>query len=151
MRSCGGARWLDGIARGDRRIEEFVKRNPMSVHATAIVSPLATIDPSAEIGPYLIVDGPVRIGAGCQLAASAVVLGNTDIGPGCRIHTHAVVGDVPQDHAYHGDESFCRIGENCVIREGATVHRGTGAGTTTIVGNRCHLMTNSHVGHNCTL
>ena len=48
-------------------------------------------------------------------------------------------------------ESFTRIGPQCTIREGATVHRGTDPGTTTIVGARCLLMTNSHVGHNCEL
>lgn len=121
----------------------------MSVHPTAIIDPHAVIDPSASIGPYVVIEGAVRIGADCRIAASAMILGNTDIGAGCRIHAHAVVGDVPQDRDYEGGESYCQIGEDCVIREGATVHRGTLPGSATIVGNRCTLMTNSHVGHNC--
>lgn len=78
-------------------------------------------------------------------------MGHTTLGAGCRIHSHAVVGDAPQDLKYHGDVSFCRIGEGSVVREGATVHRGTLAGTATVIGKRCLLMTNSHVGHNCEL
>lgn len=123
----------------------------MSVHPTAIVGPLACIHPSATIGPYVIIEGAVRIGAGCQIAASAMILGHTDISAGCRIHAHAIVGDVPQDRAYLGGESYCRIGTDCVIREGATVHRGTLPGSATVIGDRCTLMTNTHVGHNCVL
>lgn len=124
----------------------------MSVHPTAVIGPLAVIDPSATIGPFAVIDGPVRIGAGCHIAASAIVMGHTEIGAGTRIHSHAVVGDVPQDRAYGaGGISFCQIGENCVIREGTTVHRGTAPGSATVVGDRCMLMTNSHVGHNCEL
>jgi UDP-N-acetylglucosamine acyltransferase len=123
----------------------------MSVHPTALVDPQAEIDPTATIGASSVIDGPVRIGPGCRIAPLAVVLGDTEIGGDCRIHSHAVIGDLPQDHAYEGEASFCRIGRGCVIREGVTVHRGTAAGSSTIIGDRCSLMTNSHVGHNCVL
>jgi UDP-N-acetylglucosamine acyltransferase len=62
-----------------------------------------------------------------------------------------VVGGEPQDRRFDGSPSYCRIGPQCIIREGATVHRGTAAGSVTTVGARCLLMTNSHVAHNCTL
>jgi UDP-N-acetylglucosamine acyltransferase len=123
----------------------------MPIHPSAIVDRLAEIDPSAVIGPHVVIEGPVQIAAECELGASAVVLGHTQIGRGCRIHAHAVVGGVPQDRRYDGGVSFCRVGEECTIREGATVHRGTAAGSATIIGNRCLLMTNSHVAHNCRL
>lgn len=123
----------------------------MAIHPTAVVDPAAAIDASASIGPYAVVSGPAVIGADCILMPAAIVMGHTTLEAGCRVHSHAVVGDMPQDLKYHGEVSYCRIGEGSVVREGATVHRGTLAGTSTIVGKRCLLMTNSHVGHNCEL
>ncbi len=123
----------------------------MPIHASAVVDPRAVIHPSATLGPHVVVDGPVTIGADCVLGASAVVLGHAEIGAGCRIHAHAVIGGEPQDRRFDGDESYTRIGPQCTIREGATVHRGTAPGSVTAIGARCLLMTNSHVGHNCTL
>ena len=123
----------------------------MPIHPTAIVDSAASIDPSASIGPFAVITGPVEIGPDCVLDATAIVMGHTTLGAGCRIHAHAVVGDSPQDHKYQGETTYCRIGAGTVIREGATVHRGTAPGSTTTVGKRCLLMTNSHVGHNCNL
>jgi UDP-N-acetylglucosamine acyltransferase len=123
----------------------------MAIHPTAVVDAAAEIDPSASIGPFAVITGPVKIGADCTIDAAAIVMGHTTLAAGCRIHSHAVVGDAPQDHKYRGEESYCLIGEGTSVREGATVHRGTAAGSATIVGKRCLLMTNSHVGHNCEL
>ncbi|HUE13881.1 MAG TPA: acyl-ACP--UDP-N-acetylglucosamine O-acyltransferase [Planctomycetaceae bacterium] len=121
----------------------------MTIHSTAIIDPRAIIDPSALIGPHVVIQGPVQVGPLCRVAASAVILGNTRIGAGCQIHSHAVIGDVPQDHSFEGSDSYCLIGDECTIREGATIHRGTAPGSATIVGDRCFLLTNSHVAHNC--
>lgn len=121
----------------------------MAIHSTAIIDPRATIDPSVEIGAYVVVDGVVQIGAGTRIFPHAYITGWTEIGANCEIHPGAVVGHVPQDLAFEKKESYCRIGEGTVIREGASIHRGTDAGSATVIGKRCHLMANAHVGHNC--
>ncbi len=121
----------------------------MPVHPTAIIHPDARIDATADIGPYVIIDGPVQIGPHTRVYAHAYLAGWTQIAADCQIHPHAVIGHLPQDLAHDGSVSYCRIGEGTIIREGASVHRGTGAGTETVVGKRCYLMANAHVAHNC--
>lgn len=121
----------------------------MPVHSSAVVDPQAEIHPSAEIGPYVVIDGPVRIGPETCVAPFVYIKGNTEIGARCRIFSNAVIGELPQDRGFDGGVSFCRIGDDTVIREGVTIHRGTKPGTCTEVGSRCFLMANSHVGHNC--
>jgi len=123
----------------------------MPIHPTAIVDRQAEIDPSADIGPYAVVEGPVRIGARTKLQAHAFVNGWTTIGQDCDIHPFAVIGNLPQDFHYSGERSFCRIGDRVVVREGATVHRGTQPESATVVGDECLLMAYAHVGHNCLL
>lgn len=123
----------------------------MPIHRNALVDQQADVHSSAVIGPYAVIENGVRIGPGCRVGPFAVILRGTEIGGGCRIHSHAVIGDLPQDRNFQNDDTFCRIGSECVIREGATVHRGTPAGSTTVIGDRCLLMTNTHVGHNCVL
>jgi UDP-N-acetylglucosamine acyltransferase len=78
-------------------------------------------------------------------------MGDTVIGARTQLHSHAVVGDVPQDRSFEGEPSRCEIGADCIIREGATVHRATGRDKVTSIGDRCFLMSNAHVGHNCKL
>jgi len=119
------------------------------IHPTAIVSAAAEIDPAAVIGPYVVVDGPVRIGAGTHVMAHAVILGATEIGVRNVVHPGAVLGGEPQDLAFAGGETFLRIGDDNVFREHVQVHRGTVAGSATIVGNGNYLMQNAHVAHNC--
>lgn len=121
----------------------------MPIHPTAIVDSLAEIDSTAEIGAYVIIDGPVRIAAGTRIYPHAYLTGWTEIGADCRIHPHAVIGHLPQDRAFEGERSTCRIGDRTVLREGATVHRGTGPDSSTVVGSDCYIMANAHIGHDC--
>ena len=121
----------------------------MPIHPTAVIDPRAQLDDSVEIGPYAVIEGPVRIAAGTSLAAHAHLLGHTVIGSGCRIHSGAVIGDWPQDRSYNGAQSYCRIGNETVIREHVTIHRGTAPESETVVGDRCLLLAHSHVAHNC--
>lgn len=121
----------------------------MPIHPTAIVDASAEVDPSAEIGAYAIVEAGVRIGAETKLYPHAYVSWGATLGRRCQIHPFAVVGHPPQDLKWDGSPSYTEVGDETVIREGASVHRGTIPESITVVGKRVYLMATAHVGHNC--
>ena len=123
----------------------------MAIHPTAIIDASAEIDRTADIGPYVIIEGPVKIGADTRIRAHVYLSGWTQIGQRCDIHPFAVIGHMPQDFHYDGQRSYCKIGNDVIIRESATVHRGTQPESETVVGDECFLLAHSHVGHNCRL
>jgi len=120
------------------------------VHPTAIVDPRARLGSDCRIGPYCIVGGEVSLGDGCILHSHVVVEGRTTLGAGCQVFPFASIGNPPQDLKYRGEASTLEIGNNCVIREHATLNPGTeGGGMVTKVGDGCLLMVGSHVAHDC--
>ena len=118
-------------------------------HPTAIVSDAAAIDASAEIGPYVVVEPDVRIGAGTRVMAHAVIRSGTTLGARNVVHPGVVLGGEPQDLAFAGAPSSLRIGDDNVFREHAQAHRGTEPGSATVIGDRNYFMQNAHVAHNC--
>ncbi len=123
----------------------------MTFHPTAVIDPKAEIDGEVDIGPYVVIEGPVKIKRGTRVMAHAYLTGWTEIGADNEIHPGAVLGDAPQDQAYKGAETYLKIGDRNIFREHVQVHRGTVAGSATVVGDDNFLMANSHVGHNCKL
>ena len=123
----------------------------MGIHDTAIVSSKAEIDSSAIIGPGVIIEDNVFIASNVKIMANAYICEGTDIGENTQIHMGAVIGHLPQDHAYKGQKTFTKIGKNNIIREMVTIHRGTEEGTQTVIGDNNFLMVQSHVGHNCNI
>lgn len=123
----------------------------MPIHPTAIIDSKAEIDPTVDIGPYVIIEGPVKVNARTRIRAHAFLSGWTEIGEDCDIHPFAVIGHYPQDFHYSGERSYTKVGNRVIIREGATIHRGTQPETTTVVGDECFLLATAHVGHNCRL
>lgn len=122
----------------------------MSVHATAIVHPEAKLHPSVEVGPYAVIGPRVKIGAGTTVGPHAVIENDTTIGEKNRIFSHAVVGALPQDLKYAGEQTRLVIGDENMIREFATLHIGTqGGGGITRIGNKNLFMSYSHVAHDC--
>ncbi len=121
----------------------------MPIHPTALIDPRADIHSEADIGPYVVIDGPVRIGRKTKILAHAVLTGTTDIGTENEIHMGAVIGHVPQDLAYNGAPTALIIGHRNIIREHSQIHRGTKEGSATIIGDDNFLMHHSHVAHNC--
>lgn len=123
----------------------------MPIHPTAVIDPQAELDSTVDVGPYAIIEGPVRIGPRTRILSHAYICGWTEIGEGCQIHPFSTVGNLPQDFHYAGERSYCRVGNGVVIREGVSVHRGTQPESSTVIGDECLLMAYSHVGHNCVL
>jgi UDP-N-acetylglucosamine acyltransferase len=123
----------------------------MKIHPTAVIDPKAEIESTVEIGPYVVIEGPVKIRDGTRVMAHAYVTGWTEIGERNEIHPGAVLGDAPQDKAYKGEMSYLRIGNQNIFREYVQIHRGTVAGSATVIGNNNFLMATAHIGHNCKL
>lgn len=123
---------------------------------TQNLSPLASIDPRAqlsddvEIGPFCIIGPQVTLGAGCRLLGQVTIIGNTTIGARNQFFPGTVIGGDPQDLGYRGSDTRIEIGDDNIFREGVTVNRGADKEDgVTRVGHRNYLMANSHVGHNC--
>ncbi|MBU0682984.1 MAG: acyl-ACP--UDP-N-acetylglucosamine O-acyltransferase [Candidatus Omnitrophota bacterium] len=123
----------------------------MGIHETALISKSAEIEPSVEIGANVVVEDNVKIGAGVKLMPQVYICRGTEIGENTVVHVGAVIGNEPQDFSYKGAESFTKIGKNNVIREYVTIHRGTSAGSSTVIGDNNFLMVQAHVGHNCSI
>lgn len=121
------------------------------IHATALVEEGACLGDGVDVGPYAVIEARTEIGDGCRIGAHATIKTHTRLGAGCQVHAGAVLGDVPQDRSFGGEETFLRVGDRCVIREGVTLHRGTRPGTATEIGAECFLMAFAHCAHNVVL
>ncbi len=122
----------------------------MTIHSTAIIDPSAQIADDVTIGAYSIIGADVVIGSGCQIAPHVVIKGSTTIGKNNRIFQFATIGEDCQDKKYHGERTFLEIGDNNVIRENCTIHRGTVQDNSlTKIGNGNLLMVNTHIAHDC--
>lgn len=121
----------------------------VKIHPSAIVNPCASLGENVEIGPYSVVGANVSIEEGTVIGAHCLIEGNTKIGRFCRIFTGAVIGSIPQDLKYKGEETCLEIGDNNIIREYVTINLGTKATGKTIIGNNNLIMAYSHIAHDC--
>ena len=124
---------------------------PPRIHPTALVDASATIGDDVEIGPWVFVGPQCTIGNGAQLSARSTLEQNVRIGERVRIGIGAVLGGDPQDLKYRGEETWVEIGDDSVVREYATINRGTAHSVTTKVGRHCFLMSYVHLAHDCHL
>ena len=119
------------------------------IHPTAVVSAQVELSDDVDVGPYAILDGPVRIGPGTAVLAHSHVLGKTTVGRNCRIGPAAYVGTPPQHQKADPDAGSLVVGDDVIIRETATLHRAATPGDdhATRVGDRVFVMACAHVGH----
>lgn len=105
-----------------------------------------------SVHPTAIVDNGVQLGSGCVIHEYAVVRKGSVLGDGVAVHPFAVVGGDPNYLKFDpATPTGVRIGAGTVIREHASINRSIYAGKDTVVGARCYLMANAHVGHDCTV
>jgi len=122
----------------------------MSVHPTALVAPGAKLHATVEVGPYAVIGPQVTIGAGTTVGPHAVIEGRTRLGERNRVFQFASVGAQPQDLKYAGEDSALEIGNENLIREFTTLHKGTtGGGGVTRIGDGNLFMAYAHVAHDC--
>jgi UDP-N-acetylglucosamine acyltransferase len=122
-----------------------------NIHQLALVDPSAKIGEGVSIGPFCIVEADTEIGDGTSLESHVVIKRGTSIGKNCRIWPHVVLGHEPQDLKWKGERSFLKIGDNNTLREMVTIHRATGEGEATVLGDNNLLMAYVHIGHNCSI
>lgn len=115
----------------------------------AYIHPEAKIAPNVVIEPFVTIDKNVVIGEGTRVGSNATILEGTRIGKNCNIFPGAVIGAIPQDLKFAGEDTVVEIGDNTTIREFATINRGTKAKGKTVIGDNCLLMAYVHVAHDC--
>lgn len=120
-----------------------------------MISKLAQIDPKAKIGENVTIESfttiydDVEIGDGTHIGPNVTIYPGARIGKNCQIYPGAIISAVPQDLKFHGEYTTAEIGDNTIIRECVTIHRGTDDMMKTTVGNNCLLMGYVHIAHDC--
>ena len=122
----------------------------MKIHPTALVDPDAKIGAGVEIGPFSIIGPQAVIGERTIVQSHVVIEGDVTIGGGNFIGHGAIIGAPPQDASFSPErKTKVEIGNDNLIREYCTIHRGSPEGSVTKIGNKNFLMAGAHVGHNC--
>jgi len=122
------------------------------IHPTAIIEPGAKIPSSCTVGPYCIVGPDVELGENCDLISHVVIHGPSKIGSHNRFFPFCAVGIAPQDMTFAGEKTRLEMGDHNVVRECATINRGTvkGGGVTKL-GSHIWILAYSHIGHDCVI
>ena len=122
-----------------------------------MISPLASIHPNAKLGnnvtvePFAVIHDQAVIGDGSHIMSHSVIMSHSRIGKNCRIFPGAVIGGIPQDLKFVGEETTAEVGDNTTVRECVTINRGTRDKWKTVVGSNCLLMAYAHIAHDCIL
>ena len=122
-----------------------------TIHPTALVNPAAKLGENIIVGPYALIEADVEIGDDCIIGPHAVIYNGARIGNRVKIFQGASVANFPQDLKFAGEKSVFTIGDDTIIREFATLHRGTKETGKSAVGKNCLIMAYGHVAHDCSV
>ena len=117
----------------------------------SFVHPQAKIANNVVIEPFVTIHKNVQIGEGSWIGSNVTIMEGARIGKNCKIFPGAVISAIPQDLKFGGEETLAIIGDNCTIREFATINRGTKASDETRVGDNCLIMAYAHIAHDCVI
>jgi len=117
----------------------------------AYVHPQARVAKNAVIEPFVNIERNVEIGEGTWIGSNVTIMEGVRIGKNCKVFPGAVIGAIPQDLKYEGEDTTVEIGDNTTIREFVTINRGTKANWKTVIGDNCLLMAYVHVAHDCSI
>ncbi len=121
----------------------------MDIHPSALIHADARLSPNIKIGPHVVIEADVEVGEGSLIEAGAILYSGSRIGKHCKIGPYAVVGGTPMDSHYQGESSYAVLEDKVELREFVTVHKGTGEGAETRIGEGSMIMTYTHITHNC--
>ena len=108
-----------------------------NIHSTAIIDEGAIIGNNVEVGPFSVIEGDVKIGDNTKIGPNALIRKYSSIGNDCNIFNGAVIGEIPMDLKFDGEESKIIIGDRTIVREFSTLHRGTKDRGITEIGSDC--------------
>jgi UDP-N-acetylglucosamine acyltransferase len=118
------------------------------IHPTAVIHPDAKIAENVLIHPFVVIEADVVVGGGTELKAGTVLHSGTRVGANCRIGPYVVMGGLPMDTSFKGEQSFAIVEDKVELREFVTIHRATGEDAETRVGESTLIMSYTHVSHN---
>ncbi len=121
------------------------------IHPHTYIHPNAKLAENVKVDPFTVIHQNVTIGEGTWVGSNVTIMEGVHIGKNCRIFPGAVLGAVPQDLKFKGEDTTVEIGDNTTIREYVTIHRGTRDRWKTTVGNNCLIMAYSHIAHDCSV
>jgi len=122
------------------------------IHSSSIIDPSAKIADDVEIGPFCLVGADVEIGSGTRIESHVILKGPMKIGERNHIFQFSTLGDGSPDKKYKNEPTTLVIGNDNIIREGVTIHRGTIQDRgETLIGDRNLIMAYSHIAHDCVL
>jgi len=122
------------------------------IHPSAVIHPSAQLADNVTVGPFSVIEENVSIDEGTIVGPHVVINGHTTIGKGNHFYQFSSIGEANQDKKYAGEPTLTVIGNNNIIRESCTIHRGTAQDRAeTTIGNNNLLMAYTHVAHDCLL